>query len=58
MREIQAKKERLNLGKERAVKTPLEMTRTMSGILTFKSGTPVGLSFSGHLMRRHWKPSF
>jgi hypothetical protein len=37
MREIQAKKDRLNLGKERAVKAPLEMTRTMSDILTFKS---------------------
>lgn len=36
MREIQAKKERLNFGKERAVRIPLDMARNISINLIFK----------------------
>jgi len=36
MREIQAKKERLNFGKESAVRIPLDMARNISINLIFK----------------------
>ena len=36
MREIQARKERLNLGKEKAARAPLDKARKISLILIFK----------------------
>lgn len=36
MREIQAKKERLNFGKEKAVRIPLDMAKNISISLIFK----------------------
>jgi len=36
MREIQARKERLNLGKEKAARAPLNKAREISLILIFK----------------------